>query len=207
MIVPSKSLTLVCVDTVSPLRSLPAFLRVLEYVKVRRALFFHCPNTAGFAVPGVEFIPLAGVSDRETENKWQVCELHKYVETEMVFVVEHDSWLVNPTGWSEEFLGHDYIGPPWTRQAGNVVGNSGFHIKSRRFCEATAAHAADYAGHFYPHDIKECEVLRPKFVADGMVWAPVAIAAKFGWERSKNYPTYNGAFGIHGAKEWKDYVK
>ena len=207
MIAPSKSMTLVCVDTVSARRSLPAFVRVLEHVQVRRAVFFHGPNEGGFAIPGVEFVPLSGVADREQENEWHVCHLCEHVETEMVFVVEWDSWLVNPGAWSGDFLKCDYIGAPWTRQTGPRVGNSGFHIKSRRFCDATARHAADYKGRFYPHDCMESETLRPLFEAEGLGWAPVAVAQRFSWERSKNYPTYNGAFGMHGVKEWGQYVK
>lgn len=206
MIKPGKSVTLVCVDTVSVLRSVPAFARALSCMRVERALFFHDRRERGFSLPGVEFIPLAGIKDKEGENAFHVRDLWRYVTTERVWTVEWDSWVVRPEAWEEGFLECDVIGAPWAFGGAHNVGNSGFSLRSRRFVELTAELQREYKGRFYPRDYKECVEFRTVFERRGIVYAPQDVAARFSWERNELWPEYRGAFGCHDIKDWSGYL-
>jgi hypothetical protein len=211
MIDPGRTITLISTDTVNVYRTVPTFVATANVMQCSACKFFYNPverpPRLGPAGYGAEFIPLPSAVDRESENRFQVCELHKHIQTDFVFTAEWDSWIVNPEAWSDDFLKYDYIGAPWWFGDEANVGNSGFSIRSKRFLEATAANSAAYEGRFHPHDLRTCRELRGLYTAMGLTFAPDSVAARFSWECNGTYPHYNGAFGAHGILTLKDLTR
>jgi hypothetical protein len=189
------------------MRALPAVLRVLRFVYFDRAIVFHRPADVGWAVPGVEFVKVPQVVDRESENRFHNLELRRWITTDLVWTVEHDTWLVDPDAWRAEMADYDYIGAPWDRPRGPVVGNSGFGITSRRYLDACWGLRPLFAGKYWPRDIRACETFRAEFEREGVRFAPWALAARWSFERGGRFRRYAGSLGMHGVKSWKEYVQ
>jgi hypothetical protein len=98
-------------------------------------------------------------------------------------------------------------------KVGGIVGNGGFSLRSKRFCEATARVAEyklalDPAYRFAPEDQLICNGpgwdakpdpdFNARLLRRGMKFAPVTVASAFSWERHDNDPAYAGQFGFHG---------
>ena len=51
--------------------------------------------------------------DYENYNRFIVYELHKYIDTDFVLIIQDDGYIINPTKWSDNFFNYDYIGAIW----------------------------------------------------------------------------------------------
>lgn len=122
-----------------------------------------------------------------------------------VLYMENDSGIINPSSWTKQFLDYDFIGASWGPHAfngwppcdgkTNAVGNFGFSIRSRKFCELVAerTRASDSDARF-SCDAWACRTLRPELESKGIRYAPVELADRFSCEDE----LYNGQFGFHG---------
>jgi len=81
-------------------------------------------------------------------------------KTSHVLSIQYDSWIVNPSAWTDEFLEYDYIGAPWSWFPDKNVGNSGFCLRSRRLLEFLAAHREAFPIKL-PEDVSLCREYRP----------------------------------------------
>jgi hypothetical protein len=117
-----------------------------------------------------------------------------------------DGFIVNPHLWIDEWLDYDMIGSPWPKffktagynQSENRVGNTGFCLMSRNFLKA-----AKESQHFYqggPGDVFLCQSMYERFVNQGIKYAPVNLAARFGWEHyiEEGLAGPDKSFGFHG---------
>ncbi len=161
-------------------------------------------------------IPIAPLTSIEAYSQFCLTELHKYVETPYVLIIQHDGFILNPDAWQDEWLQYDYIGAPieigqWTVERHGVpvssigdlvVGNGGFSLRSLRLLELTATLAA--ARDFTltePEDWAQCYTEKAKLEAAGMRFAPVPVAEAFSFEgRSSEYYQYVDSFGFHGLR-------
>lgn len=122
-----------------------------------------------------------------------------------VFYAENDSGILNTKAWTDDFLAFDFIGAPWPVHGfdgwppcdgiTNAVGNFGFSIRSRKFCDLVsgkASHSNDTAR--FSCDAWACRTLRPELESEGIRYAPVELAQRFSCEDR----IYNGQFGFHG---------
>jgi len=127
-----------------------------------------------------------------------------YVHSNTQFVLFHewDACVVNPSAWIDEFFDWDYIGAPWPINelagchAGNSVGNGGFSLKSRHWCEVArnAVLNEDWRRKAIVSDVWACRKMRPQFEALGIRYAPESVARRFSCENE----IYRGQFGFHG---------
>src|SRR5690349_6482270 len=92
-----------------------------------------CTKAIQFAE--VKLLQPESVLGYEDYNRFVVTELHNHFNTEHCLLIQWDGYVINPEAWSDEFLQYDYIGAPWDT---NIVGNGGFSLRSKRFCELTA---------------------------------------------------------------------
>ena len=134
-------------------------------------------------------------------NTFSVYELHKYISTEYALNVQTDGYVLNGDLWMDEFLNYDYIGAAWIRSfllghgisAKNLVGNSGFCLRSKKFMMSSAQ--LPVTSKRYNDDILFCinhyELMMKKY---GIKYAPVELAEKFSFELYKTGNT----FGFHG---------
>lgn len=145
-------------------------------------------------------VKIPAIQGLEGYSNFVIRELHKYVETSHCLIVQWDGYILNTNSWLPEYLQYDYIGAPW---AGNVVGNGGFSLRSKKLL----VKAASIAGSAHPEDNFICRVHRKELEGQGCKFAPAAIARQFSIEAAtysfeKNTWTsdgrgWNGQFGFH----------
>ena len=136
--------------------------------------------------PNIVKIP--HISSVEAYSRFVIDQLHDYIDTEYVLIIQHDGFILNPEAWNPNFLNYDYIGAPvnWG------MGNGGFSLRSKRLFELLAKENVDNC---HPEDLIICRSLRPLLESKGVKFAPAEIAEEFSVENR----TWNGQFGFHDA--------
>jgi hypothetical protein len=134
---------------------------------------------------------------------FEVGGLYNYVGTQHALCIHYDGFILNPKAWDTKWLDYDFIGSPWPgtlchKFPNYRVGNTGFCLKSREFIylshELSPAHHSSIPG-----DVFTCQMQRARLEDRGMKFAPVEVAAAFGWELNiEEYPKGRpDAFGFH----------
>lgn len=160
----------------------------------------------------------------EDYSAFVIRDLHRYIETEHVLIVQYDGFVLNHTAWEGSFLAYDYIGSPWlvadwsVRNFGfpenllgtRVVGNGGFSLRSKKLLETSARLAQEEMFDTYqPEDVAICVWHRQRFEDEGICFAPVDVAARFSMEgdgdRDGGEDVYTNEFGFHGFR-WTDIL-
>lgn len=167
----------------------------------------------------VRCVTIPAINSIEDYSRFCLTQLHEYVDTNHVLVVQHDGFVLNPSAWRDEWLEFDYIGAPiqigeWTvdrhdvpqTETGSlVVGNGGFSLRSKKLLDLTASLAA--TGDFIltePEDWAICYTEKTKLETLGIRFASVPVAERFSFEgRSPDYYKYVDSFGFHGLR-WTD---
>ncbi len=146
----------------------------------------------------VQIIPKLG--SKEAYSKFILKELHKYIDTKYVLIVQHDGFVRNPEAWSNEFLDYDYIGATWWYKDGKNVGNGGFSLRSKKLLEL-CANLPTNATH--PEDHVICRDMRPYLESKGIKFAPDSLANQFSFEGYNQPGTYTNQFGFHGQRAFR----
>jgi hypothetical protein len=169
------------------------------------------------SIKNIEFGEILICSDREIKtskpNRWvkvldfdsydefglySVTVLPKLINTEFSLFIQFDSWVLDETMWTNEYLKYDYIGPPWWYKDGNNVGCGGFTLASTKFLNFIADNMAKYPLK-QPFDDVICRQNRLGYESEGFKFAPTNLAVNFGFERVG----YKGQhFGFHGMFNW-----
>ncbi len=201
-----------CVDVARVQKALDISIQGLEFAAIKLLTSLPTDDPRKVEIPHLGSI--------EAFSEFCIKDLHVYVETDYVLLVQNDGFVLNPGSWDDAFLQYDYIGAPWIiqdefwfelfdfprRLAGQtVVGNGGFSLRSRRFLETSSRLAAGGAFKKYqPEDLVLCVWDRDKVEAAGMRFAPPEVAEKFSIEGQDH--VYDKQFGFHGFK-WTDISK
>ncbi len=123
-------------------------------------------------------------------------ELHRYIDTEFVLIIQWDGYVVHPRAWTNEFLQYDYIGARWHwHPDGMNVGNGGFSLRSAKLLQVLAQPRFS-AGFNVAEDVWIARAIRPYLETEaGIRFAPPELADRFSYERCLvSGPT----FGFHG---------
>jgi hypothetical protein len=159
-------------------------------------------------IPGVSYRPVQGP---EELNWWENIvwyEIPEAVKTSHFLLVQYDSWVLEQTCWSNEWLEHDYIGAPWWRFDERYnMGNGGFSLRSTKLMRHLARNRDTYPLST-PEDNAICLFYRPSLELE-FKYAPVEDALTFSRERvevndsnGKRLPT----FGYHGVFRWPEFL-
>jgi len=149
-----------------------------------------------------EFIKIPKL-DKYGYALWSIRELCKHINTDYVLTIHPDGYIINPNLWSEEFLDYDYIGAPWqvrcVHNKNYRVGNSGFCIRSKKFCQMTSDCPVPYM--LENDDVYFCQAIRGTYMPHEM-YAPKELAARFSleWDDSFGFSAKD-VFGFHGFTE------
>lgn len=195
------SVTLICVDTRTPMQALEAMRRSLAHVDFGRSVFIGAEpareereeaNAAGIEWRTIN--PLRNIGDY---SRFVLRDLVHHVDTPHALIVQWDGFVTHPTLWSDAFLEHDYIGPPWYDKGRiGAVGNGGFSLRSKRLLAATAT--LPYDGHS-PEDKVICIDQRAHLESQHLIrFAPPLLARQFGVEQGPRVD----AFGFHGIEHF-----
>lgn len=188
--------TLVCVDCTARLPwAMAALERCLAQVSFGEALLFtDRVSLRDCAVPqGVRWVEIEQLASIEAYSKFMIKGLAPHVRTSHVLVVQWDGFVLNANAWCDEFLAFDYIGAPWNHiSEPHAVGNGGFSLRSARLLQALQSPVILPA---HPEDICICKTYRTLLEAQGVRFAPLAMAARFAVEDG---PLSPDVFGFHG---------
>jgi len=147
----------------------------------------------------------------EEYSRFIVYDLHKYIDTPYVIIIQDDGFIVNSDKWDDNFLNYDYIGAPWPLPKDNFsyrdinnniirVGNGGFSLRSKKLLsmsEELDLEWKSYYGYYNEDGFFTCHN-RHIFESNGCIFAPLDVAKYFSHE--SNIPEIQGItpFGFHG---------
>lgn len=166
--------------------------------------------------PDARKVKIPRINSIEGFSRFCICDLHTYVDTEHVLLVQHDGFVLNSSSWEDNFLDYDYIGAPWlvadwsvrdfnfpaNLLGTRIVGNGGFCLRSKKFLETSARLAGRGAfSKLHPEDVAMCVWYRDEIANEGIQFAPPDVAARFSIEGDDD--VYNRQFGFHGLR-WTD---
>jgi len=207
-----KNITLFIYETRSLELALFSINKSTEYIqfgKIILATTYEISHSTGLA--NQEIINVIQINPEISYSEYIIKGLPNIIETDYVLITQWDSWVTNPSKWSDEFLSYDYIGAPWPNKNKNNVGNGGFSLRSKRLL-----HAAKKIGgnDFHPEDIFICQLHRQELEEKHEIrFAPTSIASDFSFERQLPHKV---TFGFHGLfnflfvlsnKEIIDYIE
>lgn len=185
--------TLVAVDTRAPAMAAEALRRSMASVRFARALLLTHAADPGLGGDGLELVDIGPITSSAAYSHFVLHRMLPFVDTPHVLVTQWDGFVRDAAAWRDEFLRWDYIGAPWHDQPAAVsVGNGGFSLRSRRLLQATAA--ANWPDE-HPEDAALCRSHRAELEAQGLRFAPPALALQFAFE---NLAPRGPAFGFHG---------
>lgn len=188
-----KNVTLVSVECVDWKRLENTITVCHHYVsfastKVFSSLSYNHPHKCTIDFP---------VTSKEEYSEFILKRLNEYIDTDFVLIVQHDSCILNPKSWSDEFLNYDYIGSPWWYEDEFNVGNGGFSLRSKKLLEM-CANDEKITGH--PEDHVICRENGKYLKEKGIRFAPESIAKDFSIEgnyTSKYGRKWTYEFGYH----------
>ena len=217
------NVTLLAIDVANPGKTVEAMLYTMRHVEfgdIILAIDTVRNQTLDFVTRfGIRIHPIT-----ETDTKVQGAirsfftdyETHQatlpgeILKTDFALIMEWDSAVINPAAWLDSFLACDYIGAVWPpyydpgwppTMDGFRVGNGGFSLRSRRFCELVRKAALEWNDDpgLMSYDCWMCRTMRPWLETNGIRFATEDLAHRFSCEDA----IYTGQFGFHG----KDTVK
>jgi len=207
--------TLISIDTFKPQRTADVMAQSMKWVKFAEAKLL-TDQPVPKPPPGLQIVRHSH-DDKHFQNipgshattlgyEWSILtELHKHVRTSHLLLQEWDSAVLNPDAWDDGWLKYSYIGAPWCDHhdsgwppctEANNVGNGGFSLRSRKFCELVSDAAYEHKNDpgLASSDRWICRSIRPWLEREGMRFAPESIARRFSAENV----VYTGQFGFHG---------
>ena len=209
-----------CVDVERIQKALDISSKDIQFAEVKLLTSLSTDDVRKVEIPPINTV--------EEFSEFCIKDLHKYVDTDYVLLVQHDGFILNLESWEDEFLQYDYIGAPWfiyeefwfelfdlPRELFDtlVVGNGGFSLRSKKFLEKSAELAnKNIFKKYHPEDLMLCVWNRKEMEEVGIKFAPADVAARFSVEgdyrdllNAKLAP-YDKQFGFHGLK-WTDISK
>jgi Protein of unknown function (DUF5672) len=154
--------------------------------------------------------------DYEQYNKFIVYELHKYIETDYLLIVQDDGYVINPTQWRDDFFKYDYIGAPWAMPTDSFscrdpfnniirVGNGGFSFRSKKLISLPSILNLEWKSYFgyFNEDGFFSVHNRHIFESHGCNFAPIDVAKYFSHETEMPETQGIVPFGFHG--KWSKY--
>jgi hypothetical protein len=150
----------------------------------------------------VTTIAIDPICSTQQYSEFMIRELHRYIQTPWVLVIQWDGYVVHPQMWRPEFLDYDYIGARWPwAPDGQNVGNGGFSLRSKRLLDLLGT--VEWSEHAtFAEDTLIARILRPTLEERyGIRFAPQSIADQFAYEFAiPDAPT----FGFHSpANLWR----
>ncbi len=131
------------------------------------------------------------------------------ITTSHCLIIQHDSWIIHPEVWDNEWLQYDYIGAPWAIKEDAYichdtgehvrVGNGGFSLRSKKLLCVPYKHKLPLLEEqgWYNEDGNICVYHRKRMLELGIKYAPIDVAARFSYENPvpENYEVKT--FGFH----------
>lgn len=213
-----KDVTIVSINTRDPENSIKAIEYSSRYINFGDTLLITDKE-----YPEINTAIISKINSLGEYSLFCAQQLHKYIKTSHVLLVQPDGFVTNPLMWSDNFLNFDYIGAPWDillshrgmhtcgmgldiNQTPIIVGNGGFSLRTKKILEE--ASKLDYpTPEYIPEDNFFCILKRKELKERGMKYADIKTAKRFSFEcpidlNEKNI-TLDAHFGFHGGHHFK----
>jgi hypothetical protein len=198
------NVTLLAIDVADPGKTLEALLYTLRYVEfgdVVLATDLERHQTLPDRFP-MRLHPIKEADNKEQGSirsyfkdyeRHQITLPAEIVRTDFVLCQEWDSAVLNPLAWDNSWLALDYIGAFWPpyydpgwppTMSGYNVGNGGFSLRSKRFCDLVRKAAMTWPDDpaLMSYDCWMCRTMRPWLETNGVRFASEEQALKFSCE-------------------------
>jgi hypothetical protein len=190
------NVTLCCLDCAYYALAADALRATLSKCDFAAALFF---SDRDCHVNGVRFVPTERITSSAQYSNFLIHNLHEYIDTDYVLIIQYDGFVLNPGAWDPRFLQYDYIGAKISINKRSIVGNGGFSLRSRRLLRALRddfeIRRYDAFREPYSEDLAICDTYRDILESrHGIRFAPEAVADRFSPELTP--PTVHN-FGFH----------
>lgn len=211
------NITLVAVTSVNIDRTIRALKHSMKEINFGEVLLLTDKNVSPNNIKTISINPI----DYIGYSHFIVYELHKYINTDFVLLIQDDGFVVSPNKWDDTFLQYDYIGAPFPipQQNDNIsyrdpfgnlvrVGNGGFSLRSKKLLSLPTILKLEWKPYFgyYNEDGFFSVHNRHILEENGCVFAPVDVAAKFSIEHETNETIGITPFGFHGKHKKQFYL-
>lgn len=144
--------------------------------------------------PGIAWRRIDPLRSRADYSRFMLRNLADHIETPHALCVQWDGFVLDGNAWDPAFLDYDYLGAEWPHFSDDHrVGNGGFSLRSRELLKACRNLPFDGS---QAEDVVICRLCRPLLEEQEFRFAPVAVARRFAYERTR---PAGGEFGFHGA--------
>ena len=203
-----ENITLVCITSIKIDRAIKALKYSYRGINFGEVLLFTDKEVS--LPPDIKTINIAPL-DLVGYSHFIVYELHKYINTDYVIIIQDDGFIVNPEKWDNKFLEYDYIGAPWALPHdnfsfrdpfGNIirVGNGGFSLRSKKLLSLATELGLEWKPYFGYYNEDGFFTCHNKHIYEnnGCIFATLDIAKYFSHENM--IPEVDGIvpFGFHG---------
>jgi len=166
---------LVCLETRHLGLALNAIQRCTQGLRFDEILLI---TDQDWQVDGVTVVRCEPIRSAEEYSRFMLGDFHRHIRAPHFLVVQWDGFVMHAEKWRDEFLEYDYIGAPWPHRD-HAVGNGGFSLRSVRLHEAVSRLPQPEC---HPEDSFICLWNRPQLEAQGLRFAPLALAREFSAE-------------------------
>jgi hypothetical protein len=184
--------TICAIDCVNPELAIQAIQKSLLQCDFKEASFF---SNSKLNIPKIKSIQIDELNSKDAYSKFILKELHKYIETSHVLVVQWDGYVVDGKQWNSKYLEYDYIGAKWHwHKDGMNIGNGGFSIRSKKLLQTLSKNDFPFIPKMNEDD-QICRFYRKELEQRYLIKFSQELADQFSYERSlPNHST----FGFHG---------
>lgn len=203
------NITLACVTSVNVDRAIRALNYSMKGINFGDVILLTDKDVSPEGIKVIKTFNL----DYIAYSKFIVYDLHKYIETDYVLIIQEDGFVTNPEKWEDTFLECDYIGAPFPipqvndnvsyRDAfGNLqrVGNGGFSLRSKKLLELPTKLDLEWKSYFGYWNEDGFLTMHNRHILEenGCVFAPIKSASKFSIEHKVPESFDGETFGFHG---------
>jgi hypothetical protein len=204
-----NNITLVSVTSVNVDRTIRALKYCTKNIKFKDVLLLTDKNVSPIGIKTIKINEI----DYIGYSKFIVYELHKYINTDFVLIIQDDGFIINPEKWDDVFLNYDYIGAlfPIPQPSDNIsyrdpfgglqrVGNGGFSLRSKKLLELPTKLNLEWKPYFGYYNEDGFFAVHNKYLLEenGCIFAPVDVAAHFSIEYETPETIGVKPFGFHG---------
>jgi hypothetical protein len=144
----------------------------------------------------IELIRIKKLNSVNDYSRFILKELHKYIKTKYVLIVQWDGYILDGKKWDNSFYNYDLIGAKWIwHKDSHLVGNGGFTLRSLKLQKIMASNEFPYVNDL-AEDLQICKFYREKLTEKYKInFATEDIADKFSYEKRFSH---TNTFGFHG---------
>jgi hypothetical protein len=189
-----SDVTICSADSLMPHLALMAIEKSLKQCGFARAILFTDKDIKH--KKEIELIRIKKLNSVEDYSRFILKELHKYITTKFILIVQWDGYVLDGKKWDNSFYNYDLIGAKWSWHRDSYkVGNGGFTLRSLKLQKIIATNEFPFKSDLV-EDLQICKFYRKKLTAKYRIkFASEDIADKFSYEKRFGH---TNTFGFHG---------